>query len=76
RAFLGLAPDPAPVTNSACYSPITAKTASWLTALYAYDPGSKRMKPIPGGMGQGPASARNMDEMRQWFSNLMTDSYA
>lgn len=76
RAFLGLAPDPAPVTNSACYSPITAGTASWLTALYAYDPASKRMKPIPGGMGQGPASARNMDEMRQWFSNLMTDSYA
>lgn len=76
RAFLGLAPDPAPVTNSACYSPITANTASWLTALYAYDPASKRMKPIPGGMGQGRASARNMDEMRQWFSNLMTDSYA
>lgn len=76
RAFLGLAPDPAPVTGSACYSPITAKTAAWLTALYAYDPASKRMKPIPDGVGAGQASARNLEEMRQWFSNLMTDSYA
>lgn len=76
RSFLGLALDPAPVTNSACYSPITANTASWMTALYAYDPTSKRMKPIPDGVGEGPANARNMEEMRQWFSNLMTDSYA
>lgn len=34
------------------------------------------MKPIPDGVGEGRASARNMEEMRQWFSNLMTDSYA
>ncbi len=37
RAFRGLAPDTDVVVNSACYSPITASTASWLTALYQYD---------------------------------------
>ncbi len=36
RAFRGLAPDTDLVVNSACYSPITASTASWLTAVYQY----------------------------------------
>ena len=77
RAFLGLAPDPAPVTSSACYSPITATDSSWLTTLFAYDPVSRSMKPIPAGNAEAAqANARNTDEMRQWFSNLMTDSYA
>ena len=31
-------PEEVPVTNSACYSPITNKTASWLTAGYRYNP--------------------------------------
>jgi NADPH-dependent 2,4-dienoyl-CoA reductase/sulfur reductase-like enzyme len=34
RAFRGLAPDTDLVVNSACFSPITASTASWLTAVY------------------------------------------
>ncbi len=38
RTFAGEAPDPAPTTNSACHSPITANTASWLTAVFAYNP--------------------------------------
>jgi sulfide dehydrogenase [flavocytochrome c] flavoprotein subunit len=38
RLLLGQSPDSAPVANSACYSPITATTASWLTAVYQYDP--------------------------------------
>ncbi len=38
RAFNGEAPDPSPVTSSACFSPITATTASWLTASFQYDP--------------------------------------
>ncbi len=31
-------PEEVPVTNSACYSPITNTTASWLTAGYRYNP--------------------------------------
>lgn len=43
-AFMNVAPYPTPVTNSACFTPITTRagytgvaTASWLTALYRYD---------------------------------------
>jgi sulfide dehydrogenase [flavocytochrome c] flavoprotein subunit len=43
RLLAGGQPDPAPVTNSACYSPITVDTASWLTAVFAYDPVSTLM---------------------------------
>ena len=35
------------VTNSACYTPITATTATWLSAMYQYDPGSKTMGSCP-----------------------------
>jgi len=77
RAFKGLAPDPAPVTNSACYSPITATTASWLTAVFAYDPTTKTMKSVPGAFGEADKpSTKNMDQMKKWFTNLMTDSFA
>lgn len=31
--------DQAPITNSACYSPNTATTASWLSVVYHYDHG-------------------------------------
>jgi hypothetical protein len=33
RLFNGESPDPAPVTNSACFSTITMSQASWLTAV-------------------------------------------
>ena len=38
RVFAGGAPDPAPVTNSACFSTITMTQASWLTAVFQYEP--------------------------------------
>ena len=44
RLLLGGQPDPQPVANSACFSPITAQTASWLTAVYQYDATERRMK--------------------------------
>jgi sulfide dehydrogenase [flavocytochrome c] flavoprotein subunit len=38
RIFAGGAPDPAPVTNSACYSTITMNKASWLTRCSSTTP--------------------------------------
>ena len=77
RAFAGQAPDPAPVTNSACYSPISATSASWLTAVFAYDPVSRTMVAVPASSGEanGP-SGDHYQDMFVWFNTLMTDSFA
>jgi hypothetical protein len=65
------------VTNSACYSPITADTASWLTAIFSYDPVSRTMLPVPGAAGEAAGrSTENYKEMFQWFNTLMEDSFA
>ena len=77
-------PDPAPVANSACYSPITASAASWLTAVYQYDPATASMKVAAnGGVTAGAApteagriSADNMSDMNTWFKTLMGDTFA
>ena len=47
RAFGGTAPDPAPVTNSACFSTITMTQASWLTAVFQYDTATRAMAAVP-----------------------------
>jgi NADH dehydrogenase FAD-containing subunit len=86
RLMTGGRPDPQPVANSACYSPITARTASWLTAVYQYDPIERRMKIASNG-GQTvvngvPASATeaasvnsdNFEDMGTWFATLMKDT--
>ena len=77
RLLAGRSPDPSPVTNSACYSPITADTASWLTAIFAYDPVSRTMLPVPGAAGEAAGrSTENYKEMFQWFNTLMEDTFA
>lgn len=77
RAMLGLSPDQQIMTNSACYSPISATQASWLTAVFGYDPVSKTMKVVANHPAEASSpSAENLREMRQWFSNLMVDSFA
>ncbi len=76
--------DMAPVANSACYSPITASTASWLTAVYQYDPTTASMKVSANGgstVGATPTeagsiSSENMQDMNTWFKSLMGDSFA
>ncbi|MBZ0106355.1 MAG: NAD(P)/FAD-dependent oxidoreductase [Sulfuricella denitrificans] len=79
RALRGdLTPNPAPKTNSACYSPITADTASWLTVVYGYDAVNKKMVAVP---GAGPIEAAaatqdNFNDMKKWFATLMSDSFA
>jgi NADPH-dependent 2,4-dienoyl-CoA reductase/sulfur reductase-like enzyme len=77
RLFSGRAPDPAPQTNSACYSPITADTASWLTATFAYDPVSRTMQPVAASSGEAAVRSKdNFEEMNKWFTALMGDSFA
>jgi len=77
RAFGGGQPDPSPVTNSSCYSPITMTTASWLTAVFAYDPSTKTMKVVPGASAEAEgASTGHFEDMRIWFRTLMRDTYA
>jgi sulfide dehydrogenase [flavocytochrome c] flavoprotein subunit len=81
RLLQGQQPDPAPVTNSACYTPITARTATWLAAVYQYDPGTKKMV-IPAQHNSGKAIAAteatsdNYEEMLTWFKSLMGDTFA
>jgi len=84
RVMGGQQPDAAPVANSACYSPITANTASWLTAIYQYDPTSRRMLLAANGGNTTGATAteaasisgRNFQDMGVWFNTLMGDSFA
>lgn len=64
----------APVTNSACYSPITSTTASWLTAIYHYDPISQTMK-TPGPMEADSPTGDGFETMGKWFANLMKDTF-
>jgi len=83
RLLAGQQPDPAPVANSACYSPITAGTASWLTAVYQYDSASRRMVLAANGGNTAGATAiesatvssGNFRQMTTWFNTLMGDSF-
>ena len=81
RALQGKDPDPAPVTNSACYTPITADRATWLSAVYQYDATSGTMK-IPvqhnnrTAISAAQATTENYEDMQVWFKTLMADSFA
>lgn len=77
RSFRGEEPDPAPMTNSACYSPITSREASWLTAVFAYDPVSKTMKAVPASSGEAREwNSGNFEKMFDWAINLFSDTFA
>lgn len=77
RAFNGEQPDPAPVTSSACFSPITASKASWLTASFQYDPVTKAMKRVDASFAEAPqASSDGMQQMFQWADNIFADSFS
>ncbi|HSQ73534.1 MAG TPA: FAD/NAD(P)-binding oxidoreductase [Rubrivivax sp.] len=88
RLLAGGQPFARPVANSACYSPITATKASWLTAVYQYDATERKMKIASNG-GQTlvngvPAAATesasidgdNFENMGIWFKTLMSDTTA
>ena len=81
RLLKGQQPDPAPVTNSACYTPITATTATWLSAVYQYDAASGTMKmPLQHNSGKPiaatAATGNNYEDMQIWFRTLMSDTFA
>jgi len=68
--------DTAPITNSACYSPITSTTASWLSVVFHYDPTTKTMVAASGQPVEAPSiSTGNYSQMNTWFSVLMTDTF-
>ena len=88
RLMLGSQPYAQPVATSACYSPITASTASWLTATYQYDPADGKMKVASNG-GQmlvngvpavpteaATVNSDNYQDMGTWFTTLMKDTAA
>ena len=53
------------------------KSASWLTAVYAYDPATRTMKVVPGASGEATAaSGDHYEDMFIWFRTLMRDTFA
>lgn len=77
RFFKGQAPDAAPVTNSACYSTITRSQASWLTAVFQYDPATRLMTSVANASGASEGwSGDNFEQMNTWFKALMGDTFA
>lgn len=77
RILSGGAPDPAPVTNSACYSTITMTQASWLTAVFQYDAATSAMKGVAAASGASTGwDQDSFEEMGTWFKSLMGDSFA
>ncbi|HET9023590.1 MAG TPA: FAD/NAD(P)-binding oxidoreductase [Burkholderiaceae bacterium] len=77
RAFRGLAPDTDLVVNSACFSPITASTASWLTAIYQYDASVRGYRIVGTTASEATSpSPDNYSAMNKWFSTLMRETFA
>lgn len=78
RSLQGLAPDPAPKTNSACYSPVSSSHASWLTAVYEYNAATGQMQLVEG--ANYPAASEpttgNYSDMFNWAGNLFADTFS
>lgn len=76
RASKGELPDPSPVTSSACFSPITATKAAWLTASFRYDPLTKAMKRVDASFAEAKEpTSDGMQQMYQWANNIFADSF-
>lgn len=78
RMLNGLSPYPSPKTNSACYSPTSSNEASWLTAVYKYDPSTKTMVSANTGsyITAGSSSTGNYTKMFSWAGNLFADTFS
>lgn len=88
REFTGVPFYDRPVTNSACFTPVTTSLntqygamASWLTATFRYgvDPAdsNSRMMPVSTNIeSPGAASKDNFESMGKWFNSLMQDVYS
>jgi NADPH-dependent 2,4-dienoyl-CoA reductase/sulfur reductase-like enzyme len=69
-------------TNSACFSPITATEASWLTAVFRYDTSipapepARRMKLVRESLGEARNwNSENYQSMFSWSENLFADTF-
>lgn len=77
RLLAGGSSDPAPVTNSACYSTITLNQASWLTAVFQYDAASASMQAVGASSTASVGwSSGKFRDMGTWFNALMADTFA
>ena len=77
QLFKGGTIEQSPMTNSSCFTPITMTTASWLTAIYRYDPATKTMVVTGSGVTESNGyNSENHEDMLKWFKNLMTDTFA
>jgi sulfide dehydrogenase [flavocytochrome c] flavoprotein subunit len=90
REFSNVALYDAPVTNSACFTPVTTSLnsqygamASWLTATFRYglDPNPadnkyRMLKVSTNIESPGNPSKDNFDSMGKWFTSLMQDVYS
>ena len=79
RSLYGLPTDTAErieniTTNSACYSPITADQASWLTANFAYNSDLEQMQLTHIGEAE-QWNSKNYEQMFGWARNLFHDSF-
>ena len=75
KLLTGQALNQAPATSSACYSPITMTTASWLTGVFHYDPATRTM--LVKSIAEAPSlSASNYKDMSQWFTAPMQHTFA
>lgn len=64
-------------TNSACFSPITATQASWLTAVYRYNRDTGAMGLVPNSLGEADGwNSENYREMFTWSENLFADTFS
>jgi NADH dehydrogenase FAD-containing subunit len=76
RLLTGGQPDPAPVTNSSCYSTITMSQAAWLHVVFQYDAATSAMAAVPAANGASAGwSSGNFKDMGAWFNALMSDSF-
>ena len=73
----GMPVNPSPVTNSSCFTPITNKTASWLSVVFKYDPATQTMVPTGNGVTESSGyNGDNYEDMLKWFQNLMSDTFS
>jgi NADPH-dependent 2,4-dienoyl-CoA reductase/sulfur reductase-like enzyme len=74
RVLSGEALYASPKTNSACYSPVSSTEASWLSAVFKYDPTTQSM--VLANIGDGKPSKSNYSSMFNWSGNLFADTFS
>ena len=77
RLLSGSQPYQSPMTNSACYSPISTREASWATVVYQYNPATRSMNAVAGSSGAASvATNRGYRDMFNWSDNLFSDTFS